>query len=233
MVRASASNVVRSICLSILQLIVDHIYQVLSCQTLTDLRDKIRCVSDLMVEGEFSVNPDLPSDVCAKEIYKSGFFFIEDKFYNDMRDPDCRDYSRVIMDWAATKPRGMGPLESVVMENVKFDDLCIRLGHPYLYMHQGNCEHLIVFSDIRMLQPDDILDIREYPLMTMRRTKQRTFCKVCLNTASRWVTLNDELAPENPCYFCDPCFRSLHYDEDGKKVCKFEAYKYFDSHVVL
>ena len=35
------------------------------------------------------------------------------------------------------------------MAMVKFEQLRIRQGYPYLYNHHGNCEHLLVFTDIR------------------------------------------------------------------------------------
>jgi len=35
------------------------------------------------------------------------------------------------------------------MEDTKFSDLVVRVGAPYFYVHQGNCEHLIVVSDVR------------------------------------------------------------------------------------
>ena len=35
------------------------------------------------------------------------------------------------------------------MEETKFEDLKIKLGYPYVYTHQGNCEHLLIFRDLR------------------------------------------------------------------------------------
>lgn len=35
------------------------------------------------------------------------------------------------------------------MSEVTFEELSVRLGYPYLYCHHGNCEHVIVFHDIR------------------------------------------------------------------------------------
>ena len=62
---------------------------------------------------------------------------------------------RVIMDWAKDSQRrkipGLGSLTSKQMDNVMFEDLKIKLGYPYLYCHQGNCEHLMIFTDLRYL----------------------------------------------------------------------------------
>lgn len=58
-------------------------------------------------------------------------------------------HHRHIMDWASDPMRSIGPFGSAVMEQTRFIDLQLRLGQPYVYMHQGDCEHLIVFSDMR------------------------------------------------------------------------------------
>ena len=50
----------------------------LGSQCLSELRDKFHCIADHMLDG--------PN-------HKSGFVFLEDVFYNDMRDPANVDYS--------------------------------------------------------------------------------------------------------------------------------------------
>lgn len=42
----------------------------------------------------------------------------------------------------------------------------------------------------------------------------------------RWVVLNSELVVDNPCLLCERCFRNTHYDEQNKKIGKFEAYHF-------
>ena len=86
---------------------------------LSELRDHIKCPADLMIAGDVSDDPPwkdktkkaqqhlsvgpLPASRAkfapravqkpmAKEVYKSGFFYIEGCFYNDMRWPECIDY---------------------------------------------------------------------------------------------------------------------------------------------
>ena len=60
---------------------------------------------------------------------------------------------RVIIDWAKDPQRrkcpGLGLFTSKRMEDVVFEDLKVKLGYPYLYCHQGNCEHLLIFTDLR------------------------------------------------------------------------------------
>ena len=115
---------------------------------LSQLRDLIKCPGDYMVPGEVSksvlrmkpdeLHPSSASEVkkTALERYKSGFFFIEDCFYNDTRWPDCKDLSEVIREWASDPKRKIGPFITTSMEDTKIKDLNIRLGYPYVYVHQ-------------------------------------------------------------------------------------------------
>jgi len=57
------------------------------------------------------------------------------------------------MEWAKDSERystpGLGIFTSKNMEETTFADLNIRLGYPYLLCHQGDCEHILIFSDMR------------------------------------------------------------------------------------
>ncbi len=46
-------------------------------------------------------------------------------------------------------PSGWGRVTSATMSGTRFRDLAVRVGAHYLYCHQGDCEHLLVFSDMR------------------------------------------------------------------------------------
>jgi snRNA-activating protein complex subunit 3 len=158
-------------------------YLLLSSQPLYALRDCIVCLTDHIVTTDHSDNPsDTPSQIRSKERCKSGFFFIENVFYNDMRDPMARDYSQVIMEWARDrliKTPNVGNMTSRSMEYVTFQDLDIRLGFPYLYCHQGSCEHLITFKDLRLLHHSDPQNRLDYPHMIFRSREYKTRCGIC------------------------------------------------------
>ena len=53
-------------------------FLVLGSQTLAELRDRLPCVTDRLLDGSTR---------------RSGYFFIEKVFYNDTRAPDSIDYS--------------------------------------------------------------------------------------------------------------------------------------------
>ncbi|XP_074553269.1 snRNA-activating protein complex subunit 3 [Halichoeres trimaculatus] len=197
-----------------------------SSHTLAELRDAICCVSDLQVCGEFSNTPDIVPDFISRDHFKSAFFFFEGVFYNDMRYPECQDISMTTIEWAKT--RNFPSYSQAKMEDTRFADLTVKVGFPYLYCHQGDCEHLIIITDVRLMHANDCLDKKLYPLLTHKHRVVTKKCAVCHVYIGRWVTTNDKLAPSDPCLFCDKCFRMLHYDAQGNKLGDFQAYPYVD-----
>ncbi|TMS23346.1 snRNA-activating protein complex subunit 3 [Larimichthys crocea] len=194
--------------------------------SLAELRDAICCVSDLQVCGEFSNTPDLAPDFISKDLFKSSFFFFEGVFYNDMRFPECQDISKTTIEWA--KARNYPAYTQAKMEDTRFVDLTIKVGFPYLYCHQGDCEHLVIITDIRLTHKSDCLDKKLYPLLIRKDRLLTQKCTVCHLFIGRWFTTNDQYAPSDPCLFCDKCFRALHYDAAGNKLGEFLAYPYVD-----
>ncbi|TWW58727.1 snRNA-activating protein complex subunit 3 isoform X2 [Takifugu flavidus] len=194
--------------------------------TLAELRDAICCVSDLQVCGEFSNNPDAAPSFLSKDHFKSAFFYFEGVFYNDMRFPECVDISRTTIEWAES--HNFPPFSQAKMEDTRFVDLNVKVGFPYLYCHQGDCEHLIIITDIRLAHRSDCLDKKLYPLLTHKHRFTTQKCSVCHVFIGRWFTTGDRLAPSDPCLFCDKCFRMLHYDTQGNKLGEFQAFPFVD-----
>ena len=61
---------------------------------------------------------------------------------------------RDIISWAEEGDRmaqssQLDHFDTVDMEDTTFEKLKMKLGYPYLYSHHGNCEHLIIFRDMR------------------------------------------------------------------------------------
>ncbi|NXX96939.1 SNPC3 protein, partial [Centropus bengalensis] len=162
------------------------------------------------------------------DLYKSAFFYFEGTFYNDRRYSECRDLCRTIIEWSESHNRGYGNFRSAKMEDYTFNDLTLKIGFPYLYCHQGSCEHIIIVTDIRLIHHDDCLDRTFYPLLVKKHWLCTRKCFVCKMYTARWVTNRDRLAPEDPCFFCDVCFRMLHYDAEGNKLGEFLAFPYVD-----
>ena len=207
----------------LIKVTLSNVVSILGSQTLADLRDKISCISDLSIITEMSENPVIKPGPSAKDIYNSAFFFIEGTFYNDMRHPNNKDNSHVIREWAKT--REIGSFETALMEETRIDSLNVRFGFPWVYQHQGNCEHLVVFSDARLLNCNDSLSIEYYPRIERIKPHINKYCMTCGIYSVRWFTTNNDRLPHDPCFFCDKCFRSYNY-VNGKKIGTFSAYPY-------
>eukprot|EP00057_Strongylocentrotus_purpuratus_P032666 XP_788428.3 PREDICTED: snRNA-activating protein complex subunit 3 [Strongylocentrotus purpuratus] len=200
-------------------------------QPLSALKDKLLCPMDLVyLCGECSENPDTADDTRAQDLYKSSFIFIEDTFYSDMRDPKSRDITGPLRQWIAQGKSVIisGEMKQAKMEETTFNDLSIRLGFPYLYVHQGDCEHNITFTDIRFMDENDCQDLEEFPLLCNQSAFYRNSCIGCKTLTAKWMTQEDSLSPTDPCFFCDVCYYKFHYDTKGNKLGNFKAYRHID-----
>ncbi|CAB0003553.1 unnamed protein product [Nesidiocoris tenuis] len=84
-------------------------------------------------------------------------FYIGNDFYIDCRPANSVDYSEAIIKWGQREGFQFGRVRQ--MEETTIGELGeIRLGWPYLYRHLADCEHLIIFTDARLLHPLDPMD---------------------------------------------------------------------------
>ncbi|XP_030971003.1 snRNA-activating protein complex subunit isoform X3 [Quercus lobata] len=217
-------------------------FLVLGRQTLTELRDKIYCLTDQMMQKAGQHDP-------------SGYFLIEDVFCNDLRDPSAIDYSEPIFDWLRnSKDEALKKWECIItgelqqkqkaivgdvtglrlphfkavnMHMTRFCDLKFRLGAGYLYCHQGNCKHTIVIRDMRLIHPEDVHNRAGYPIVLFQLKFRVQKCNVCKIYRATKVTVNDKWALKNPCYFCKDCYFLLHYGKDESLLYSdFSVYDY-------
>lgn len=50
------------------------------------------------------------------------------------------------------------------MSETRIIDLKFRLGFPYIFVHQGHCEHLMIFTDLRLMNVNDAHELSDYPV---------------------------------------------------------------------
>lgn len=200
-------------------------FLVLGSQPLTALRDRIYCLSDH--EDTF------------KGAYSSAaFFYVDGICYDDCRPIPGSDgqeraqLSEPVIDWSRAaltsgKVSGWGLLESKPMEQTCFSDLTVRLGAHYLYCHQGDCQHIMVFTDMRTVTQIDEVNENKYPIHTYQTVLKRSKCAVCPRPAE-CILYGDRFGNNNPTYYCSQCFHRLHYTPDGKlKSGSFKVYPYY------
>uniref|UniRef100_T1IMF6 snRNA-activating protein complex subunit 3 n=1 Tax=Strigamia maritima TaxID=126957 RepID=T1IMF6_STRMM len=221
-------------CKYIRDLKMEQQFKVLGSQKLTVLRDKFICLGDNSILKDCSDHPDLKLDNKAKDVFTSGLFYINGTLYNDMRNAQSRDNSRAIIEWANEyTDMEIGPFESRLMEETRFLDLKLRLGYPYLYQHLGDCEHLMVFQDVRLMNCEDCQDVARYPIVSGVSCRHRVICMVCRHLTAKWVTTGNRRLNADPFFFCDSCFRAFNYDKNGQKIGEFFAQPFVDRSALL
>ncbi|GFQ05995.1 snRNA-activating protein complex subunit, partial [Phtheirospermum japonicum] len=217
-------------------------FLVLGRQFLSEVKDKIYCLTDEIMKKMGQCDP-------------SGYFLIEDVFCNDMRKSSAIDYSKPILDWlqnskndalekwefivsgelqqkqkdilGSESKQKLPRLRSLHMQRTRFCDLRFRLGAGYLYCHQGDCKHIIVIRDMRLIHPEDVQSRSAYPLITFQSKIRYKKCSVCKIYRAEKMTVDDKWAPSNPCYFCDVCYYMIHYANGSLLYSDFSVYDYF------
>uniref|UniRef100_W8C014 snRNA-activating protein complex subunit 3 n=1 Tax=Ceratitis capitata TaxID=7213 RepID=W8C014_CERCA len=198
-------------------------FECLGSNYLSELRDKITCVCKKKRFFDVSDNPtaDLP-----EKTTDPGYFFINNTFYNDRRNPDNADYSEVIRNWAK-KAVGLKDLlfEVAQMETTRFLDLTVSIGFPQLYQHHGNCEHVFVISQVEVLT-HGVASVQRsiYPRLSSFGYFNNRVCNMCGTRRYRFIVTNSDRQLHDPAYICNKCFLNYHY-VDGKKIGNFEAYR--------
>ncbi|KAK4877913.1 hypothetical protein RN001_010419 [Aquatica leii] len=212
---------------SYMNLKFSHEIIVLGSNTLEQLRDAILCSSDLGLCVEVTEKPTPVVD--PKTVYPSGFFFIDNTFYNDFRNPSSIDYSEVIRTWA--QDRDIAPLHVATM-SIQLKELTPRFGYPYVYLHQGNCEHICVFSDAWVLSPSSNLNSKMYPMCIGIHQAYSKLCHICGTEGARWICLDSDRLPQDRMLFCNTCFKSYNYS-DNNKIGDFKAYPYYNTTSII
>lgn len=202
-------------------------FQVVGSNLLTELRDKIYCQCNYGPFFDISENPFVPTPDLSTD---PGFFFITDTFYNDMRNPNNPDYSKVLREWAEQK-EDIGELKVEPMEHICIKNLKIKLGYPQVYRHYGNCEHLFTIASVRLLQSSDSLALKDYPQITMISNTKTVICGACGHILASVLIKNCKEHLNDPFFMCKTCFESYHY-VDGKKIGQFQAFRYYGSNPI-
>ena len=104
--------------------------------------------------SEFASDPNLEIGETVEERFPNRFLFIGDTFYFDDRKVNSDHVANQVKDWvedhqiSVPKPLNLSPISEA---DILIEDLKPILGFPYLFQHANDCEHLIVFMDIRFL----------------------------------------------------------------------------------
>jgi snRNA-activating protein complex (SNAPc), subunit 3 len=185
----------------------------LGSQRLCDIKDSIDCLSD-------RVTP----------VNEACYFIIEDGVYCDERG-DADAINEDVRSWIRAQNL-LVPSPSYryrSMAGARIGDLILSVGKPYAYVHQADCEHIVVFTDVRLpMLNRDTLERNAYPMRIFECKRRRRKCNICGSDHAVYVTYEDRLAPTSPCFFCSDCYVKLHYDLEGKILYEdFQVFPYY------
>lgn len=107
--------------------------------------------------------------------------------------------------------------------DTKLEDVMMAVGECYSYVHADCCEHMMLLTDIRLLQPTDSLIRLTYPLQTFACRTRRRKCETCLKHFAAIVVVDHEMLEKQTVYLCGACFQGLYPDGVGE----FVAYPYY------
>jgi hypothetical protein len=130
----------------------------LSTLTLAQIRDAIECVSDEQILGEYSEQPERiqTEGQRAGDVNTAACFIIESAIYDDQRRTTQCLSEKILQQTGTSTYRQASSMETTSLNDLK----SIQLGKPYIYLHQNNCEHVIVFSELKLLEQDQCRDAK-------------------------------------------------------------------------
>lgn len=131
-----------------------------------------------------------------------------------------RFLSDFIIPWSLQRAgtSGWGVLQPGSAADTRFQDLSLRIGATYLFLHQGSCQHLMVVMDVRLLCKSDLLDSRYYPRHIFQAKIKRKQCQCCSERSANVIVWGDIHAENDPTFYCTRCREALHLGSNGKPL---------------
>ncbi|POM81455.1 SnRNA-activating protein complex subunit 3 [Phytophthora palmivora] len=179
-------------------------------QRIAELVDLIACAND---------------ERLSEHAKASKLLYFGQNFFVDRRVAGSLDYSEQIVRWIRAKSERQTKYGALVdgdgaprsLHSSTFADLKLQVDIPGVYIHQGECEHLVRLRDARLPheldapKSDGIFPLR---LPNLLNHPLRN-CLICQHYSAKYVCYGDRLAVVDPMFFCDRCYRTAHYDTKG------------------
>ncbi|CAG7732782.1 unnamed protein product, partial [Allacma fusca] len=193
--------------------------EVLASQTLADLQSRLHCENDFVYVKEI----DHPEDAkrldwhnCAciydKATFQVSGIFINDTIYTSDVIPN---FGGIISNWAGQKFLGNSEKLKTGLLSTKLSDISFKPGYPYLYRH-NNCEHLLIFTNVRTLHPNDPQSLSSYPRVVFIHNLLPIRCRVNAQHIAKFVVKDNPRLPEPVVPLCTECCTKFCYTTDGR-----------------
>ncbi|GMF34002.1 unnamed protein product [Phytophthora lilii] len=156
----------------------------------------------------------------------SKLVYFGQKFFVDRRSAGSLDYSEQIVRWIRATPERQkkfgefndGGRVARSLHSSTFADLELHVDTPGVYIHQGECEHLLRLRDARL--PHELDAPKSSGIFPLRLpnplNRKLRNCMICQHYSAKYVCYGDRLAMMDPMFFCNRCYRAAHYDANGK-----------------
>lgn len=176
-------------------------FDILDTQTLLDLRNSFICHDSKQEEDLLGFQPSGHCFEINGDLYLDGNYDIKSSFIHTLKDFTGKSNPNIFE-----------------MKNTKISDLKIPINSHSSYIHSGDCEHRVTFTNIRLFNPNYDSPYKDaYPIQIYSHSRTLTFCEICgVNQVSK-VIFNSVNLPKNPSQLCDSCTFAFLYDKNTKQ----------------
>lgn len=110
----------------------------------------------------------------------------------------------------------------IPQDEAVFDGMRLPLRSPACFLHQGSCEHRVVFWNFRQFDPKrDCTFSGAYPIRTYKPALKTIACRACEQSlASKGVANSVLCSVYNPTFLCDSCYSLLFGGKLQKPVAR-------------
>ncbi|KAK7053468.1 hypothetical protein VNI00_004094 [Paramarasmius palmivorus] len=189
---------------------------ILGSQTLGDLFEAIPCLSNEIPTEQIEGSRVTGYDNTMQTRGSNGCALcIEGVVYGDGLNEE--DYANKFIQHAKSfKSPGELRKAPTTIHETPLNSLSLRINFPYWVLHEGNCEHFVVFDSIRLSHSSD--PPTGYPLILHREPAATDPCACCAKAVATWAVIGDERLGESPYLLCGWCWNSMGPAENDSVV---------------
>ena len=159
---------------------------------------------------------------CTTTSASSALLFVNNTLY-EYSHPSCSDYSTPIANFIAIHNGPSLPSPTIhrfttTDDAPKVRELRPKLGQPYVYIHDKDCEHRVIFTDVRSARSNSA-EPGQVRLVS-RWAPRVQACDLCHMRVANVAVFNDELAPCSPIHYCNQCYERLHPESSERAQLK-------------
>ncbi|KAK9171357.1 snRNA-activating protein of 50kDa MW C terminal family protein [Cryptosporidium meleagridis] len=176
-------------------------FDILETQTLSELANSFICHDSKQEEELLGFYPTGDCFEINGDLYLNGTDDIKSSFINTLSGFTIKSIP-----------------QTFDMKNTPISHLNIPINSHSTYIHSGDCEHRVTFTNIRLFNSKYDSPYKDsYPIQIYSHSRTLTFCEICgINQVTK-VIFNSLNLPRNPSQLCDSCTFIFLYDKNTKQ----------------